>query len=412
MSKLRLIASVLLMVSLCSLISACGGAPAATTPAAPATTTPAAPAAPAPAAPAPATPSAPATPAPAAPATPAANAKLEEFKAKKYKAAYVFLGTMTDIFKMAFDGATSTGAAVGMTVDIFTCSDDDMKFQDTITTCANQGYNAMFLSHGKKEYSHDLVKMLVDKGIKVVTFDTQLVDSAGNPAPIAGVTQMFQNDQLMADQLLDYICTVMYPEKVAKKEKVNVLKLWRGPGISPFDRRQETYLKYEQAGKINTLEVLGPIDLSNSEASMTAVVGAAITKYSKGSVDVIWSAYDAYARGAFIALKDANRTDIPLVTVDISNQDIQFMLDGINGEKIWKACSAVHFATVGEQAIRLCIQKLAGDPTPDVYNLTPSLVTYDKLKPGVNVINLGELVPGYGVNNDNVSDWAKEALLK
>ena len=358
------------------------------------------------------TPSTPSATPDAKPNTPAAApSKLEEFKAKNYKLAYVFLGTTTDIFQMAFDGATRTAEALNMTVDIFTCSDDDVRFQETINTCANQNYDGIFISHGRQEYSYDLIKSVVEKGIKVATFDTQLVDSSGNKTEIEGVTQMFQNDQMMADQLLDYVCNVLYPDKVAAGEKINILKIWRGPGISPFDRRQETYLKYEEAGLINTLEVIGPIDLQNVESSMQAVTATTLTKYPVGTIDAIWSAYDAYARGAYVALNDAGRTDVPLVTVDISNQDIQFMLQGINGEKVWKACSAVHFATVGEQGIRLLIQKLAGDPTPSVYNLTPSLVVYDQLSAGSNVLNLGETVQGYGVNDDNVSDWAKEALL-
>ncbi len=337
--------------------------------------------------------------------------KLEEFKAKGYKMAYIYNGVPTDIFQMAFNGAIETGKAVGMEVNIFTCDNDHVKFQETALNCANQDYDAIFLSHGGPEYSLDLVKKIKEKGIEVVTFDTQLKDDSGTVVEVEGVTTMFQNDQLMADQLLGYICNTLYPEKVAAGEKVNILKIWRGPGISPFDRRQETYVKYEEDGLINTLETIGPIDTANAEASMTAVTASTLTKYKEGEIDAIWSCYDAYARGSFVALMDAGINTIPLVSVDISNQDIQFMLQGINGKPVWLACSAVHFTTVGEQATRLAIMKLAGDPTPSIYNLTPSLVTYDQLTEGATVLNLGEFVDGYGVNNDNVPDWAKEALL-
>lgn len=185
----------------------------------------------------------------------------------------------------------------------------------------------------------------------------------------------------MADLLLDYICNTIYPEKVANKEPVKVLKIWRGPGVSPFGRCQETYLKYEQEGLIETLETLGPIDTANGEASMAQVVASALPKYPEGTVDAIWGCYDAYTRGAYVALMKANRKDIPVVSVDISNQDIKYMLDGNN---VWRACSTVDFSTTGEQGIRILAMKLRGDETEEVYNLTPSLVLAEDLDAAIH----------------------------
>jgi simple sugar transport system substrate-binding protein len=250
--------------------------------------------------------------------------------------------------------------------------------------------------------------MLVKKGIKVVCLDTQLVNASGQKTSIDGVTQMFQDDQKMADMLLDYICNTPYPAKVAAKQPVRILKIWRGPGISPFDRRQETYLKYEQQGLITTVETLGPIDPPNAEASMAQVTAAALPKYPRGSVDAIWACYDAYARGVYVALTEANST-IPLVSVDISNQDINYMLDGKN---VWKACSTVDFSTVGQQGIRLLAMKLNGETTEPVYNLTPSLVASDKLSKSSNILNHKTTIPGYGVNDDHISPWMAPYLKK
>ena len=74
---------------------------------------------------------------------------------------------------------------------------------------------------------------------------------------------------------------------------------------------------------------------------------------------------------------------------------------------IWKACAAVHFETVGMSGIRLLAQKLNGDETPDTYILSPSLVVRDQLTPDATVLNLGNIVEGYGVNNDNILDWMR-----
>lgn len=345
-----------------------------------------------------------ATPKPSAAASPqaspaASSAASDDFEKKGYKIAYVLNGTSTEIFKMAFEAAKREAEKLGMTVTIFTTDNDDLKFQDYVNQCANQGYNAMIISHGKPAYSYDLIKPIVAKGIKVVTFDT--VIEGPNKETIDGVTQMFQNDQEMAQLTLDYICNVMFKDL---GRPVNVLKLWRGPGVPPFDRREETYKKFEAANKIKTLEVIGPPNPADSEGSIASAISSVLPKYPKGKVDVVWGVYDAYSRGAWKALTEANRTDVPIVSIDISNQDINIMR---GADKLWKACAAVHFETVGEQAVRLLAMKLHGDQTPKEYILPPSLVTAEQLTPDANVSNLGQIVKGYGTNNDHITDWMK-----
>ncbi len=332
-----------------------------------------------------------------------------DFASQGYRIAYILNVASSDIFQMAVSEAKATAEAMGMTVDVYFTDTDNVKFQDYVNTCAGQDYDAMFLSHGNQETAYDLVNMLVGKGIKVVCFDTQLIDTNGEKTSIEGVTQMFQNDQMMADLLLDYICNTLYPDKVAAKEPVKVLKIWRGPGISPFDRRQETYKAYEDKGLITTVETLGPIDPANGEASMAQVVASALPKYPAGAVDAIWGCYDAYSRGVYVALMEAGRTDIPLVSVDISNQDINYMIDGNN---VWQACSAVDFSTIGQQGIRILAMKLHGDETESVYNLTPSLVLYDQLDQNSNVQNLKDTIDGYGVNDDHIPEWMAPYLGK
>lgn len=352
------------------------------------------------------------TTAPAAPATtPAATtgtdakteAPAEALPLEGKRIAYILNVVSTDIFQMAVTSAKQTAEALGASCDVYFTDTDNVRFQDTVATCANQNYDAMFLSHGNQETSYDLVTGLVEKGIKVVCFDTQFVDASGEKVSIEGATQMFQHDQGMAAMLLDYILE-MYPEKVAAGEPVKILKIWRGPGISPFDRRQEAYLTYEESGKIETVEVLAPSDPKNGESSMTDVMSATLPKYKEGDVDAIWCCYDAYGRGAYVALSEAGRTDIPMVSVDISNQDINYMLDGTN---VWRACATVDFTTIGQQGIRILAMKLMGEETEAVYNLTPSIVTNDALTADSNVTNLGTVIEGYGVNNDHISDWMK-----
>lgn len=334
----------------------------------------------------------------------------EELPLQGKKIAYVFNVVSTDIFQMAANAAKDTAQQLGASVDVFFTDNDNTKFQDTVLACANQKYDGLFLSHGNQESALDLVTSLTDQGIPVVCFDTQFVDNAGTNVngTIPNVTQMFQDDQKMAAMLLDYILD-MYPEKVAANEPVKILKIWRGPGIAPFDRRQQSYLEYEQAGKIETVEVIAPSDPKNGEASMTDVASATLPRYGEGDVDAIWSCYDSYARGAYVALSESGRTDIPMVSVDISNQDINYMIDG---KDIWRACATVDFTTIGQQGVRILAMKMKGDETEPVYNLTPSIVTYDQLNSEANITNLGQYVSGYGINNDHIPDWMSKYIAK
>jgi simple sugar transport system substrate-binding protein len=75
---------------------------------------------------------------------------------------------------------------------------------------------------------------------------------------------------------------------------------------------------------------------------------------------------------------------------------------------VWKACVAVHFENVGIQGIRLLAKKLHGDETPPTFNLRPSMVKASDVKEGANVTNLTEIVPGYGVFDDNWEPWMQE----
>jgi simple sugar transport system substrate-binding protein len=120
---------------------------------------------------------------------------------------------------------------------------------------------------------------------------------------------------------------------------------------------------------------------------------------------VIWSAYDAMGRGAYKALYEAGRKDIKLVSIDISNVDINLMRET---DSVWEACVAVHFENVGIQGVRLLAMKLHGDETPAEFYLNPSLVPADQLTPEANVLNLQNFVDGYGVFPDNWEPWMEE----
>lgn len=210
------------------------------------------------------------------------------------KIAYILNMPSSEIFQLCANQCKKTAESLGMTCDVFFSDGDDTTFQNYISTCAAGDYDGLYLSHGGQDYSYTfLTEILRDNpDLKIVTFDTQFKDASGQVQTIDGVTQFFQDDADFATSLLDYICEELCPDK----ESVNILKVWVGPNyIAAFDRREVGYQEFETAGKINTVEVIGPTDYNNATASMHDVMEATLMRYGEDDIDAIWVAYDAYA---------------------------------------------------------------------------------------------------------------------
>lgn len=346
---------------------------------------------------------------------PAENTASSPVEGKKI--AYILNMPSSEIFQLCADQSVETAEKLGMSCDVFFSDGDDTVFKNDITECAEDGYDGLFLSHGGQEYSYEFLTELLEDypELKIVTFDTQFEESSGETKKIEGVTQFFQDDAGFATSLLDYICEELYPEK----ETVNVLKVWVGPNyIAAFDRREEGYQEYETSGRIHTLEVIGPTDCSDATASMYEVMRATLMKYDEGEIDAVWVAYDAYAQGCYQALKELGR-DIPLVSVDICNEDIRYMLEDSSQ---WKACACTDFKANGEQGIRTLALELNGDyeditdpgtgEATDYFEMPACLITQDMLKSDTTIENIYDVAPKqYGaVENYMTNDWLKECI--
>ncbi len=338
------------------------------------------------------------------------------------KVAYIMQMAPSDIFQMWSEYAKKTAEGLGMQYDVFFCDGSDTKWQDTVSQCAASGYDGLLLSHGGQNYAYTfLTDLLKDyPELKIVTFDTPFKDSNGEVQTIDGVTQFFQQDAQFAELLLDYVCNELYPDKVAAGEPVNILKVWVGPNFnSPFDRRQVGYEKYENDGLIKTVETIGPSDYNNAEASMTDVTTSTLAKYDEGEIDAIWCCYDLYASGVYTALTQGNY-DIPMVTVDICNADIDKMAQ--EGSP-WKACATTNWYYNGEFGMRVLALEMADeydkiiDPmTGEASNwleLPTNVVTQDMVAGGgINVTNL-DTVAGENYSDRSympTTDWMAELL--
>ena len=333
------------------------------------------------------------------------------------KIAYILNMPSSEIFQLCANQCKKTAESLGMTCDVFFSDGDDTTFQNYISTCAAGDYDGLYLSHGGQDYSYTFVTEILrdNPDLKIVTFDTQFKDASGQVQTIDGVTQFFQDDADFATSLLDYICEELCPDK----ESVNILKVWVGPNyIAAFDRREVGYQEFETAGKINTVEVIGPTDYNNATASMHDVMEATLMRYREDDIDAIWVAYDAYAQGCYQALKESGK-NIPLVSVDICNMDIQYMLEA---DSQWKACACTDFKANGEQGVRILALELNGDydaitapGSTDATNyieMPATLITQDILNADTTIENLYDVAPDtYGnVANYVTSDWLVECI--
>ncbi|WP_349408706.1 sugar ABC transporter substrate-binding protein [Pseudalkalibacillus sp. SCS-8] len=301
-----------------------------------------------------------------------------------------------DHTKQFLDGARSEGEAFGFKVDTFISDNDDARFQELVAQAIQKDYDGLIISHGKKDYSYDMLKPAIDKGMKIVTFDT-VAEKDGKT--LEGITSTAQDDHKLAELSLGEIV------KVTDNKPVKVIKLWFGPGIPPLDRRQEIYKKYEDEGKIETLETIGPTNFQNVQGDIAAKVSSILAKYPKGEVDAIWGSWDEMAKGAYKAQKDNNRMDVKLISIDISNQDINFMRE--DGSS-WEATAAVDPRLIGIMNMRLLAKKIAGEETPDTYNLEAHLVKQEDLKADTNMFNLDQVIEGWGKSDDFNEDWMKK----
>lgn len=339
------------------------------------------------------------------------------------KVAYIMYMSSATIFQMWSDSFTATAEALGMEASTFFCNDNADTWKSTIEQCAQGGYDGLMVSHGGQEYAYDFLTGILEQypDLKIVTFDTPFKDANGETAQIEGVTQFFQQDAGFAESLVEAIMD-MYPEKVEAGEPVNILQVQQGAGYnSPFDRRQVGYQPFEDEGKIKTVERIAPIDDQNATASMRDVTAATLQKYTSEDIDGIWCCYDAYAQGVYQALREAG-SDIPMVSVDICNEDIQFMQEGEN----WKACATTNWTSNGEFACRVLALEMADQyddiaaascyyEDPGDWLEIPSVIVTQEMvtsKDGINIENLAE-VAGEAYSDTSwmpTCDWMVELL--
>ncbi|GMO54036.1 MAG: sugar ABC transporter substrate-binding protein [Termitinemataceae bacterium] len=288
------------------------------------------------------------------------------------------------------DGCVSEGKALGFVVDTFVTDGNNAKCQETLAQVVQKDYDGIILSHGEAGYTYDSLKPATDKGVKVVTFDSvPYLNGDINGTILTGVTSTAQEDFKLAELSLASIVD-NFPESA---QPIRVIRAWMGPGVPPLDRRQSIYDRYVSEGKITELALVGPVDSANARGGTQDALTALLPRFPEGTVDAIWGSYDELAKGCLQALDDAKRTDVKIMSIDISNDDINLML---SHPDVWISTAAVDPKLIGIADLRLLAAKFAGESTPDTYNLDAQGVKTSDLNASINMTNISSVVNGWG----------------
>jgi simple sugar transport system substrate-binding protein len=324
--------------------------------------------------------------------------------------------SISDHARQFLEACVSEGRSMGFTVDTFVTNGNNERCRNLMAKIALADYDGIILSQGSLEFTAAALQPVIEKGIKIVTFDA-LPYNNGDPngGILPGLTSTAQDDQRLAqislDALIAYANGVHCVNPVTKKvnnsqdsvtsleSQVNggarparVIRVWFGPGIPPLDARQKVYDEYVRLGKIEEAAVICPRDFVFAAEGARESLAAMLPRIPEGSVDAIWAPYDEFARGCMDALNTAGRKDIRLVSVDISNDDIKMMLDNA---AVWLCTAAADPALAGLVNMRILAAKLAGEPTPDTYTFPVRLVETAQLTRMVNMSNITLAINGW-----------------
>ena len=169
-------------------------------------------------------------------------------------------------------------------------------------------------------------------------------------------------------------------------------------GFPPMERREVIYQEFKEAGKIEEIALVGEVgDFTNVAGLNADAIGSLLTRYPEGEIDAIWASWDAFATGAFTALKENKRTEIKIFGVDVSNADLQIMQ---KENTTWEMTAAADAKLVGTLNVRLLAKKLAGEETPAAYEIPATTIYRDDLMAAGGKVTVETL-------EDVYSTWGK-----
>ena len=279
---------------------------------------------------------------------------------------------------------------MGFTVDAFVTNADEKRCRELAAGIAGAGYDGLVFAYGENgsgDFSWEVLKSIAEKGIPIVTFETALYRDGKT---INGLTAAFQDDgdltRLSLDVLLSYV-------RGNANRPVRVIRIGHDRGLPFVDRRSLAFAEYAQENAVEEAALVNVNDPENLHHAAWEALAAVLPRFPVGSVDALWSPYDAFIGGCVEALAALGRRDIAVVSIGISNDDIRLMQ---SHPEIWLASVAVDPRLAGVVNTRVLAAKLAGEVLPDTISLAPQLLKAANLNSAVNIANLSVMVPSWG----------------
>ncbi|WP_044642727.1 sugar ABC transporter substrate-binding protein [Risungbinella massiliensis] len=287
-------------------------------------------------------------------------------------------------------GVQSQVKEFGGEVQVYNADNDLSKMASYIDTAVSQKVDGILLDHGRADALTPSVKKAVAAGIPVVAFDSDL--------NIPGVTVIDQDDYSLAWNTLRTLAQDL-------NGKGNIVYIWVG-GFTPMERRNVIYEAFKQRyPNMKEIAKFGNAT-SNTALDTQAQMEAILAKYpNKGDIDAVFAPWDEFAKGATRAIQQAGRTEIKVYGIDLSDEDLQLMQQK---NSPWVATTATDPAEVGKIQVRFLYQKIAGEPTPQIYSIQPHLVEKQTIpNKQVSMNQLDQHIEGWGKSNVAYTPWMK-----
>lgn len=276
----------------------------------------------------------------------------------------------------------------GGEVQIYNANNDLSQMANHLQTAINQGVDGILIDHGRAEALNQGVEEALEKGIPVVTFD--------NDITVDGVTAISQDDYSLAWGTLKQMAQDIDGEG-------NIVYVWAG-GFTPLERRNVIYEAFlEHYPNVSEVARFGSVS-NNTALDSQNQMEAVLKKYpEEGSIDAVFAPYDEFAKGVTRAIQQAGRDEIKVYGIDLSDEDLQIM-QAENSP--WVTTAATDPAEVAGVQVRFLYQKIAGEETPSIYALDPSVVNVSDLPDEpVTMADVGQHIEGWGSPNAARSPW-------
>lgn len=309
------------------------------------------------------------------------------FDGDPVKVALVRQSGAGDYFQAWGAGATAQAKIANIDLTVSDARNDNAQMASDMQRAIDSKPAAIIVDHGLTDTMQPLVTAAVDAGITVIVYDLALTDATG-------VIVTSQSDEQLASNVLDLMAA-----DVGDGAKVGYVS---ATGFAALDRRAAVWDEYVKKHNWDVQFSTGKVSDSTANDNIP-LVAAAIAQ--NPDVQAIFAPYDEITKGSVAAVVQAGKeTQIKVYGIDISNADMQVMLD--KGSP-WVATAAADPKAVGAAVVRSAAMTLAGLNTKMTIEFPSVLITQDALKSkGIsNVTDLLAAEPKLLMSDVMTADW-------